>query len=142
MFLIILQSSKSGVASSWCRKIWDVRGNTFFTCWRSASYWNSIELVTENSKWDAPIPFEYELGWIAFLASGTPQKWISRGKRLKNDLKFHQTGHWKFKMGCSLPLECELGWTAFLAYGTPQKWISREKDCKMTFKVSQLTISI
>ncbi len=63
-----------------CRQIWDVCGNTFFTCWRSASYWNSIELVAENSKWDASLPFEYELGWTAFLASGTPEKWISRGK--------------------------------------------------------------
>ncbi len=25
------QSSKSGVTSSWCRQIWDVCGNTFFT---------------------------------------------------------------------------------------------------------------
>ncbi len=24
-------------------------------------------------------PPEYELGWTAFLATGTPQKWISRG---------------------------------------------------------------
>ncbi len=98
MFLIILQSSKSGVASNWCCQIWDV-----FTCWRSASYWNSIELVTENSKLDSSLPFEYELDWTAFLASGTPQKWISRGKRLKNDLQVHQTGHWKFKMGFPSP---------------------------------------
>ncbi len=33
--------------------------------------WNSIQLVTENSKWDAPFPFKYELGSTAFLASGT-----------------------------------------------------------------------
>ncbi len=33
MFLIILQYSKSGVASSCCCQIWDGCGNTFFTCW-------------------------------------------------------------------------------------------------------------
>ncbi len=31
MFLIVLQSSKSGVASSWYRQIWNVCGDTFFT---------------------------------------------------------------------------------------------------------------
>ncbi len=56
MFLIMLQSSKSGFVSSWCRQIWDVCDNMFFMCWSSASYWNSIELVSENSKWDAPFP--------------------------------------------------------------------------------------
>ncbi len=56
MFLIMLQSSKNGIASSWCRQIWDMCGNTFFTGWRSASF-----------------------------------------------LKFCQTGHWKFKMGCTPP---------------------------------------
>ncbi len=35
MFLIMLRSSKSGVASSWCCQFWDVCGNTFFTGWRS-----------------------------------------------------------------------------------------------------------
>ncbi len=61
MFLIMLQSNKNGVASSRCRQIWHVCCNTFFTCWRSASFWNSIELVTENSKWNVPAL------WIAFL---------------------------------------------------------------------------
>ncbi len=37
MFLIGLQSSKSDVASSWYRQMWDALGNKFFTCWRSAS---------------------------------------------------------------------------------------------------------
>ncbi len=92
---------------------------------------------------EMPIPFEYELGWTAFLASGIPQKWISRGKRLKNDSKFHQTGHLKFKMGCLLPFENELGWTAFLVSWTSQNGISREKKkWKMTFKVNQLTFNM
>ncbi len=43
MFLIMLHSNKSGVASSCCCKIWDVCGNTFFTCWRSADWpWKSF----------------------------------------------------------------------------------------------------
>ncbi len=43
MFLIMLQSSKSGVASSWCCQIWDLCGNTFFTFWRSTSWpWKSF----------------------------------------------------------------------------------------------------
>ncbi len=33
--------------------------------------WNSINLVIEISKHSAPLYFEYELGWTAFLASGT-----------------------------------------------------------------------
>ncbi len=42
-FLIMLQSSKSAVACNWCRQIWDVRGNTFFTCWKSAGWsWKSF----------------------------------------------------------------------------------------------------
>ncbi len=61
-FLIILLSSKSGIASSWCRQIWDVCGSTFFTCWRSASYWNSIKLAAENSKWDVPFPLS--MNWV------------------------------------------------------------------------------
>ncbi len=77
-----------------------------------------------------PFSFEYELGWTAFLASGTPQKWISRRKKLKNDLEFHQTGHWKVKMGCPLPFENESGWSAFLASRTLQKWISMGKRLK------------
>ncbi len=36
---------------------------------------------------EMPLPFEYELGWTAFLAFGTPPKWISGGKRLKNDFQ-------------------------------------------------------
>ncbi len=132
--LIMFQSSKSGVASIWCRQIWDVCGSTFFTCWRSASNWNSIKPFTENSKWNAPplwvwiglnyifslwntlevefkrkktekwlwIPSNWSLKiqngmsplwvWIGLnyiLASGTPQEWISRGKRLKNDFQGH-----------------------------------------------------
>ncbi len=134
MFPIMLQSSKSGVASSWCRQIWEVCGNTFFICWRSASYWNFIKLITENSKWDALLPFEYELDWTTFLASGTSHKWISMEKTLKNELEIHQTGHWKFKMGYPLPCEYELRQTAFLASGTPQKWISRGKRLKNDFQ--------
>ncbi len=87
IFLIMLHTSKSGVTRSCCRQIWDVCGNTFFTCWRSAICWNSVELVTENSKWDALLLLEYELGWTAFLTSGIPQKWISKEKRLKNDFQ-------------------------------------------------------
>ncbi len=74
------------------------------------------------------------MGWIAFLASRTPQKWISRRKRLKNDLVFHQTGHWKFKMRCPLPFEYELYWIAFLASGTPQLWIYKGKRLKNDFQ--------
>ncbi len=33
------------------------------------------ELVTENSKWDAPSPLS--MNWAELLACGTPQKWIS-----------------------------------------------------------------
>ncbi len=80
------------------------------------------------------LSFEYEFGWTSFLASGTPEKWISRGKRLKNDLEFPQTGHRKFKMGCSLLFESKMSNTVFLACGTPQKWISRGKRLKNDFQ--------
>ncbi len=36
-FLIALQSSKSGVAGSWCRRMRNVCGNMFFARWRSTS---------------------------------------------------------------------------------------------------------
>ncbi len=43
MFLIMLLSSKIILASSWCRQIWDVCGNKFFTCWRSTGLpWKSF----------------------------------------------------------------------------------------------------
>ncbi len=52
------------------------------------SIWLIFEnLVIEISKCSAPFHFEYELDWTAFLASGTPQQWISRKKTWKNDLK-------------------------------------------------------
>ncbi len=81
-----------------------------------------------------PLPFEYKLGWTVLLASGTPQKWISWGKRLKNDLEFHQIGHWKFKMGFPFPFQYELSWTAFLASRKPKKWISWDKRLKNDFQ--------
>ncbi len=31
-----------------------------------------------------PLTFEYELSWTAFLASGTPQEWISGEKEIEN----------------------------------------------------------
>ncbi len=64
-------------------------GNTFFASWRPVSYWNSIKLITENSKWDAPL-FEYELGWTAFLASRTPQSGFQGGKDWKRTFKVSQ----------------------------------------------------
>ncbi len=103
MFLIILQSSKSRVTSSWYCQICDVCGNMFFTCWRSASYWNSVELVTENLKWDAPSLWV----WIGlnciFILWDTSDVDFKR-KKTENDFKLHQTGHWKFKMGFSSTL--------------------------------------
>ncbi len=49
--------------------------------------WNSIELVIEISKRSALLHFDYELGWTTFLASGTPQQWMSRGKNWKNNFQ-------------------------------------------------------
>ncbi len=42
-------------------------------------------------KMGCALPFEYELCWTAFLVSRTPQMWISRGKRPKNDFQGQST---------------------------------------------------
>ncbi len=49
--------------------------------------WNSINLVVEILKHSAPLHFEYELRWTAFLTFGTPQQWISRKKTRKNNFQ-------------------------------------------------------
>ncbi len=50
--------------------------------------WNySINLVIEILKRSAPLHFEYELGWTAFLDSRTPQQWISKRKNWKNNFQ-------------------------------------------------------
>ncbi len=40
-----------------------------------------------SPEFSTPLHFEYELGWTAFLASGTPQQWISKGKSEKNNFQ-------------------------------------------------------
>ncbi len=60
--------------------------------------WNSIDLVIENSKRDATLPFGYELGWTSFLASGTPQldfKEENSEKRLSKNF-FSVLENWRF----------------------------------------------
>ncbi len=60
--------------------------------------WNSIDLVIEISKCFAFLHFEYEVSWTAFLASGTPQQWISREKTEKKLSKnyFSLLKKWRF----------------------------------------------
>ncbi len=48
-----------------------------------SNQWNSINLAIEISKHSTPLRFKSELGWAAFLASGTPQQWILEKKNLK-----------------------------------------------------------
>ncbi len=63
MFLIVLRSSKSEVASSWCCQIWDVCGNKFFTCWRSTSYWN-WNTICENNHSQSLATLRFPLEWV------------------------------------------------------------------------------
>ncbi len=68
--------------------------------------WNSIDLDIENSKCNVPLTFEYELSWTAFLACGTPQQWISRGKWKKDFQKNFLIKHeWKM-VGFLRCIEC------------------------------------
>ncbi len=50
---------------------------------RVLDWWNSINLVIENSKNDTSLSFGYKFCWTAFSAFGTPHQGISRGKELK-----------------------------------------------------------
>ncbi len=82
-------------------------------------------------KMRCPLPFEYELCWNAFFAFGTHQKWISRGKRLKNDLEFHQTSHWKLKTRWPPPLRVWIGLNCiFSLWDTSEVDFKREKTEK------------
>ncbi len=142
MFLIVLRSSKSGVASSWHRPMLDGCGITFFTCWRLRSgfqgekteKWLGIPLNWSlKFKMGCSFPFEYanwaELHFLPLghLRSGFQgekiEKWLSRSANWPSACK----------KTCS---------TACFASGTPQKWISRREGWKMTFKDSQLTFSM
>ncbi len=95
-----------GILSNWSLKIqnemppplWVWIGlNCFFSLWditevdfkgKKTEKWLAIPSNwTPKIQNGMPLPFEYELGWTAFLASGTPQKWISRGKDWKMTFK-------------------------------------------------------
>ncbi len=84
VFLMILQSSKSGVDSCWCRQIWDVGGNIFFYMLKVSQLLEFYRTGHWKFKMRCPLPFKYEFCWTVFLVSETPQKWISVGKTLKN----------------------------------------------------------
>ncbi len=70
-------------------QVWSVEANgiVWWPTFQVPDRWNSTDLVIENSKWDATLPFEYELSWTAFLVSGTPQQWISRKKYWKTNIQ-------------------------------------------------------
>ncbi len=106
-FLIMLWSSKSGVTLSWCRQIWDVWGNTFFTCWRSASNWNSMELVAENSKWDAPSPLS--VNWLNYTFSFWETSEVDfNGKKTEKWLGI--PSNWSLKIQNEMPSPLSMNW--------------------------------
>ncbi len=124
-----------GILSNWSLKIQNDMPPTFFTCWRSASYWNYIELVTENSKWYAPSPLS--MNWIKLHFK--PLEHFRSGFQGKKDWKITwnsikrvaEISKWD---DTSLPFQYELDWTTSLAFGTSQKWISRGERLKNNFQ--------
>ncbi len=83
------------------RSVWFFRYQTdgipsIWLIFQAPNWWNSIDLVIEISKHSASLHFGYELGWIAFLASETPQHWISREKTERITFKKSLLENWRF----------------------------------------------
>ncbi len=68
----------------------------FFTCWRSASCWNSIKLVIWKFEMRCPLAFEYKLGWTEFLPSG----------HLRSGFQGEKTAKWRSRSD-SWPWACK-----------------------------------
>ncbi len=142
LFLIMLQSSNSGVSNSWFRQIWDVFGNTFFTCWRSASYFE----FHQTDYWIFKIGYPHS-HWVWFGLNCNFSLWDTskvdfNGKKTEIWLRISSNWSMKIQNGMPLPFECKLGWTAFLATRTPQKWISRGKRMKNDFQGQPADLSM
>ncbi len=67
----------------------------FFKC---QTDWIPLIWSLKFQKCSAPLHFKYELGWTVFLASGTPQQLISRGKNWKITFKILFFPTWKLML--------------------------------------------
>ncbi len=144
MFLIMPQSNKSGVASSWWvpPKIWDVCGNTFFTCWRSVSYWNSIEMSLKIQN-EMPPPLSVWIGLNCIFSLWDTSEVDSKGKKNGKWLGIPLNWSLKIQNGMPPPRWVWIGLNYnFRVWDSSEVDFKGGKDWTMTFQVSQLTFSM